>query len=283
MLNNVRHLKEKIKSKTHESSIICKLSRHKNKQKQTTNPLDEQELKSTFSSEEHSKQIYNDDYFDVRSECSCKSFVSSKLSPPQPFIPVAVTFPNLKHQESKNQTELPKPVRRRRTEIKPKLDTSNFKVLLNVLVNSIGKDLTRIPVPATFFSEPLSFLQRSCESLEYSYLLDMAAECNDSLEQMTYVAAFSISEYSTFFDRIAKPFNPLLNETFEYDRADDLGWCCLAEQVSHHPPRLAMVIFYNCYTDHKHLPKKILWSRSSFLARNFQERCKSFQKMLIYI
>ena len=248
MLNNVRHLREKIKSKTHESSIICKLSRHKNKRKQTTNPLDEHELKFALPSEEHSEQMYNDDYFDVRSECSCKSYASSKLSLPQPHnlppvIPVGVTFANLKHQESKHQIELPKPVRRRRTEIKPKLDTSNFKVLLNVLVNSIGKDLTTISVPVTFFSEPLSFLQRSCESLEYSYLLDMAAECNDSLEQMTYVAAFSISEYSTFFDRIAKPFNPLLNETFEYDRVDDLGWCCLAEQVSHHPPRLAMVIF----------------------------------------
>ena len=88
----------------------------------------------------------------------------------------------------------------------------------------IGKDITRSPVPATFFSEPISFLQRSVECLEYTNLLDRAAECTDSLEQMAYVAAFSISEYAIYYTRLAKPFNPLLNETFEFDREEDMGW-----------------------------------------------------------
>ena len=39
--------------------------------------------------------------------------------------------------------------------------------------------------------------------------------------------------------RTGKPFNPLLGETFECDRMDDLGWRCLNEQVSHHPPMAA--------------------------------------------
>jgi oxysterol-binding protein 1 len=35
-------------------------------------------------------------------------------------------------------------------------------------------------------------------------------------------------------------FNPLLNETFECDRLDDYGWRSVAEQVSHHPPGVAV-------------------------------------------
>jgi len=32
---------------------------------------------------------------------------------------------------------------------------------------------------------------------------------------------------------------PLLGETFECDRMEDLGWRCVNEQVSHHPPTAA--------------------------------------------
>ena len=139
--------------------------------------------------------------------------------------------------------EIKEPVRRkRRTEIPHKPNSSNFKALLTLLKNSIGKELTRIPAPATFFSEPISFLQRHTEFLEYSSLLDKAAECADSLEQMTFVVAFSISIFNMHSDRNVKPFNPLLNETFECDRREDFKWRTICEQVSHHPPRLALVI-----------------------------------------
>lgn len=66
-----------------------------------------------------------------------------------------------------------------------------------------------------------------------------AAECTDGYEQMAYVAAFTISSYSTTASRTGKPFNPLLGETYECDRIDDLGWRAISEQVSHHPPMLA--------------------------------------------
>lgn len=35
---------------------------------------------------------------------------------------------------------------------------------------------------------------------------------------------------------VAKPFNPMLGETYELDRLDTLGFRLMAEQVSHHPP-----------------------------------------------
>ncbi|XP_015370661.1 PREDICTED: oxysterol-binding protein 1 [Diuraphis noxia] len=105
----------------------------------------------------------------------------------------------------------------------------------SILKNCIGKDLSKIPMPVNF-SEPLSMLQRITEDFEYSNILDTAAQCKDSFEQMAYIAAFTISSYSTTVNRTSKPFNPLLGETYECDRMSDLGWKAFNEQVSHHPP-----------------------------------------------
>ena len=81
------------------------------------------------------------------------------------------------------------------------------------------------------FSEPLSFLQRLTEDFEYSDCLDNAASSADSFEQLAYVAAFTVSSYANTTLRTGKPFNPLLGETFECDRMEDLGWRSFAEQV----------------------------------------------------
>ncbi|VVC28920.1 Oxysterol-binding protein,Oxysterol-binding protein, conserved site,Pleckstrin homology domain,PH [Cinara cedri] len=105
----------------------------------------------------------------------------------------------------------------------------------SILKNCIGKDLSKIPMPVNF-SEPLSMLQRITEDFEYSSILDTAAQCKDPFEQLAYVAAFTISSYSTTVNRTSKPFNPLLGETYECDRMADLGWKAFNEQVSHHPP-----------------------------------------------
>lgn len=81
------------------------------------------------------------------------------------------------------------------------------------------------------FNEPLSMLQRLTEDLEYSELLDRAARCDSSVEQMCLVAAFSVSSYSTTVHRTAKPFNPLLGETYELDRLEEYGYRSICEQV----------------------------------------------------
>lgn len=74
-------------------------------------------------------------------------------------------------------------------------------------------------------------LQRLSEDLEYHELLDKASKCQSSLEQMCYVAAFSVSSYSTTVYRTGKPFNPLLGETYELDRRRESGYRSLCEQV----------------------------------------------------
>ena len=98
----------------------------------------------------------------------------------------------------------------------------------------IGKDMTKMTLPVSF-NEPTSLLYRCAEDMEYVDLLDIAAERTDSLERLMYVSAFAASEYCSAIGRVAKPFNPLLGETFEYARPDK-NYRFLVEQVSHHPP-----------------------------------------------
>jgi len=83
------------------------------------------------------------------------------------------------------------------------------------------------------FSEPLSFLQRLTEDLEYSDCLDAAAALgdDDSCLRLAYVTAFSVSGYANTTERLFRPFNPLLGETYECNRKADLGWRSIAEKV----------------------------------------------------
>lgn len=112
--------------------------------------------------------------------------------------------------------------------------------LWGVLKNLIGKDMTRMTLPVSF-NECTNLLQRSAEDMEYTNLLDKAASIvDDPGERMAYIAAFAASSYSSTINRIAKPFNPLLGETFEYARPD-MGYRMFSEQVSHHPPIGALV------------------------------------------
>lgn len=98
----------------------------------------------------------------------------------------------------------------------------------------IGKDMTKMTLPVSF-NEPTSLLYRVVEDMEYTDLLNVAADRSDSTERMVYVAAFAASEYASTIGRVAKPFNPLLGETYEYVRPDK-GYRFFIEQVSHHPP-----------------------------------------------
>nr|XP_033703147.1 oxysterol-binding protein-related protein 7 isoform X1 [Tursiops truncatus]XP_033703148.1 oxysterol-binding protein-related protein 7 isoform X1 [Tursiops truncatus]XP_033703149.1 oxysterol-binding protein-related protein 7 isoform X1 [Tursiops truncatus]XP_033703150.1 oxysterol-binding protein-related protein 7 isoform X1 [Tursiops truncatus]XP_033703151.1 oxysterol-binding protein-related protein 7 isoform X1 [Tursiops truncatus] len=107
--------------------------------------------------------------------------------------------------------------------------------LWNILWNNIGKDLSKVSMPVQL-NEPLSTLQRLCEELEYSSLLDQASQTTDPCERMVYIAAFAVSAYSSTYHRAGcKPFNPVLGETYECERPDR-GFRFISEQVSHHPP-----------------------------------------------
>ncbi|XP_029334386.1 oxysterol-binding protein-related protein 3 isoform X4 [Mus caroli] len=124
---------------------------------------------------------------------------------------------------------------KRRTSLPAPGPNTSSVSLWSILRNNIGKDLSKVAMPVEL-NEPLNTLQRLCEELEYSELLDKAARIPSPLERMVYVAAFAISAYaSSYFRAGSKPFNPVLGETYECIRQDK-GFQFFAEQVSHHPP-----------------------------------------------
>lgn len=60
--------------------------------------------------------------------------------------------------------------------------------LWNILRNNIGKDLSKVSMPVQL-NEPLNTLQRLCEELEYSSLLDQASRIDDPRERMVLAPA----------------------------------------------------------------------------------------------
>uniref|UniRef100_A0A3B5QYF6 Oxysterol-binding protein n=1 Tax=Xiphophorus maculatus TaxID=8083 RepID=A0A3B5QYF6_XIPMA len=133
----------------------------------------------------------------------------------------------------------------RRRSTLPSTCPSSTVSLWNILRNNIGKDLSKVAMPVQL-NEPINTLQRLCEELEYSELLDIANQTEDPYQRMVYVATFAISAYASSYYRAgSKPFNPVLGETYECDRPDK-GFRFIAEQVSHHPPVSA------CHSDSKH-------------------------------
>ncbi|KAG0584784.1 hypothetical protein KC19_3G234000 [Ceratodon purpureus] len=115
--------------------------------------------------------------------------------------------------------------------------------LWSMIKDNIGKDLTKVCLPV-YFNEPISSLQRCFEDVEYSYLLDKAAEYGkrgNSLMRLLCIGAFAVSGYASTEGRTCKPFNPLLGETYEADYPDKgLRFC--SEKVSHHP----MIVACHC-------------------------------------
>jgi len=130
------------------------------------------------------------------------------------------------------------PVKRRGTVLPPKQAPPS---IIGFLRKNAGKDLSTVSMPVTA-NEPTSLLQRLAESMEYSSLLDSAADpSSQPAERLLYVATFAVSyfAYNRVKERaIRKPFNPMLGETYELVR-EDLGFRFLAEKISHHPVRMA--------------------------------------------
>ncbi|MGH0159448.1 UNVERIFIED_CONTAM: hypothetical protein FKN15_037406, partial [Acipenser sinensis] len=178
------------------------------------------------------------EFFDAQEVLLSASSSENEASDDESYISDisdSISVDNLSNDvESCVQNGSPQPFRRRFCLPAPGPDTSNIS-LWNILRNNIGKDLSKVAMPVQL-NEPLNTLQRLCEELEYSELLDTAAETQDPFQRMVYIATFAISAYASSYYRAgSKPFNPVLGETYECERKDK-GYRCIAEQVSHHPP-----------------------------------------------
>ncbi|XP_066247528.1 oxysterol-binding protein-related protein 2 [Euwallacea similis] len=128
-----------------------------------------------------------------------------------------------------------------------------------VLKNCIGKELSKITMPVVF-NEPLSFLQRMAEYMEYAHLLRIAAQQEDPVSRLKYIIGFAVSALASNWERLGKPFNPLLGETYELEREDFKIVC---EQVSHHPPVSAFHAESEDWVFHGSIhPKLKFWGKS---------------------
>lgn len=84
-----------------------------------------------------------------------------------------------------------------------------------------------------------------------------------------------MTTYSTCSERVAKPFNPLLGETYEFDRMNDLKWRYVSEQVSHHPPILAHYV----ESENGWKISQVLQVESKFRGKHISASAKSFSRI----
>ncbi|KAI8147715.1 Oxysterol-binding protein-domain-containing protein [Fennellomyces sp. T-0311] len=120
----------------------------------------------------------------------------------------------------------------------PAPSTADEVSAFSFIRKNVGKDLSTISMPISM-NEPLSMLQRACEELEYSELLDKASSLPNSLDRLIHVAVFAVSGYASSQYRMGrKPFNPMMNETYENIRPDK-GFRFIAEKVCHNPVTIA--------------------------------------------
>ncbi|KAM6935356.1 oxysterol-binding protein-related protein 3 isoform 5-T5 [Lycodopsis pacificus] len=178
------------------------------------------------------------EFFDAQEVLLSASSSENEVSDDDSYI--SDISDNISMDNFSNETESERPnsdsVLYQRRSCLPSPSPNNSTISLwNILRNNIGKDLSKVAMPVQL-NEPLNTLQRLCEELEYSELLDRAANTLDPFERMVYIATFVVSGYASSYYRTGgKPFNPLLGETYECDRPDK-GLRFVAEQVSHHPP-----------------------------------------------
>ncbi|XP_053182507.1 oxysterol-binding protein-related protein 3 [Scomber japonicus] len=178
------------------------------------------------------------EFFDAQEVLLSASSSENEISEDDSYI--SDISDNISMDNFSNETESERPnsgtvlYQRRSCLSSPSPNNSTIS-LWNILRNNIGKDLSKVAMPVQL-NEPLNTLQRLCEELEYSELLDRAANTQDPFERMVYIATFVVSGYASSYYRTGgKPFNPILGETYESDRPDK-GFRFIAEQVSHHPP-----------------------------------------------
>ncbi|XP_041933075.1 oxysterol-binding protein-related protein 3a [Alosa sapidissima] len=177
------------------------------------------------------------EFFDAREYLLSSSSTDNEVSDDDSFLSdasdsVSVDYYNSETSSERDDSAMVCVMRRTRL---PCRSSDSGVSLWNILRNNIGKDLSKVSMPVQL-NEPINTLQRLCEEMEYTQLLDTAAHTNDPHLRMAHVAVFAISAYASTFHRAGgKPFNPVLGETYECDRPDK-GFKFISEQVSHHPP-----------------------------------------------
>lgn len=129
------------------------------------------------------------------------------------FIPSDSIKIKKKHlEELKLNEETKEPLER---SVLPYLKDPKTKIsVLTILKEVIGKDLTRISLPV-YLNDPTNILQRNAIQMEYNDILDEAIKLTDSAKRCGYISIYATSMFTNLAKSCAKPFNPMLGETYE--------------------------------------------------------------------
>ena len=110
--------------------------------------------------------------------------------------------------------------------------------LWDILKQSMGKDLSRISMPANI-NQPLSTLQRMTEDFEYLHLLYDAVDGGSGINRMTALVGFVASSYASWYGRQQKPFAPTLGETYDWTSPDGRVRVVCEQVIYADPPACA--------------------------------------------
>jgi hypothetical protein len=75
-------------------------------------------------------------------------------------------------------------------------------------------DLLKISFPVIMF-EPRSYLQKLADPWTFPQLMQNAASARDPVERLRWVVTYILAGYHRAFLKWAKPFNPILGETWQ--------------------------------------------------------------------
>eukprot|EP00871_Galdieria_phlegrea_P001629 jgi/Galph1/2467/GphlegSOOS_G1094.1 len=195
------------------------------------NGLDDDSLETPFDEDLDDKETELE-FFDATSDVA---FVSDACVDSNHLEQVTTKSSFCAPEMKGGKDLLPEKYTQRRTRLPVSRGNVKRPSLWSVLKDAVGKDVSRISIPVAF-NEPLSFLQRMAEDIEYSDLLDRASQTEDPFQRLLLISAMALSHYCSAEGRIAKPFNPLLGETFELVMPEKNNLKFMSEQVSHHPP-----------------------------------------------
>ena len=105
-----------------------------------------------------------------------------------------------------------------------------------MLKDLVGKDLSKFAMPV-FINEPTSVVQKSAEFMFFGSYATQASYQPTSSLRMLYLACNQIACYYLVPQRLGKPFNCMLGETYELVTPQ---FRYFAEMVTHHPPICCM-------------------------------------------
>lgn len=150
---------------------------------ESSDDIEKQELEEV--SDEDETYFYDTKEYFTEPTISCRSRKAIVNNMDNHSVPESQSDNMDKMQTKKEGNDSRYPHIERRKKLPDPVEKEKGVSLWSMIKDNVGKDLTRVCLPV-YFNEPISSLQKGCEDMEYSYLLDQAYE-SGKVVQLTYV------------------------------------------------------------------------------------------------